>query len=324
MPSHNHPPQSGNLYWIYSPSFHSGPTDTGQGQSQTLTSKSVGGNQAHNNLQPYVVTNYIIKAKITTLPLDFETVLDDKLDEKVDKVTGKGLSTNDFTDTLKTKLDNITNKTPVKDGTDTSLVTTGEKYNWNQTQFCVRLSLSASIIPDAAHAFEYIWRNYPEQTVGYGVSFSIVNSLDWFTGVAYSDKTTDTAGKTCWGWVVQRSNSGYNEKFYKCFYSYGVGTSAIPLSTTVVQRTSWTMNTASLPIQVASLTTPDGAHRDNWSLTIVPRQLQTYWVNYLFNVYRDDTDATKLRIFCVGAFDAAMSRFTTNQTLDVDLIWVHV
>ena len=36
-----------------------------------------------------------------------QTDLKSALDDKVDKVTGKGLSTNDFTDTLKTKLDNI-------------------------------------------------------------------------------------------------------------------------------------------------------------------------------------------------------------------------
>ena len=36
-----------------------------------------------------------------------KTYVDDKLAKKVDKVTGKGLSTNDFTDALKTKLDGI-------------------------------------------------------------------------------------------------------------------------------------------------------------------------------------------------------------------------
>lgn len=36
-----------------------------------------GGNQAHNNLQPYVVTNYIIKAKQTPMPADMQGEVDD-------------------------------------------------------------------------------------------------------------------------------------------------------------------------------------------------------------------------------------------------------
>ena len=77
---------------------------------------------------------------------------------KVDKVSGKGLSTNDYTTTEKNKLSGIadgaevnvqsdwnettttsdayiqnkpTNQSAVKDGTTLSLVTTGEKYIWN-------------------------------------------------------------------------------------------------------------------------------------------------------------------------------------------------
>lgn len=81
-----------------------------------------GGGQAHNNLQPYIVSNYIIKAKQTQAVV--ATVVDNLTSEsstdalsanqgrilnenKVDKVSGKGLSTNDFTDTLLTKLNGI-------------------------------------------------------------------------------------------------------------------------------------------------------------------------------------------------------------------------
>ena len=57
---------------------------------------------------------------------------DTMLANKVDKVEGKGLSTNDFNNTAKGKLDNLpsTSKAAVSGGTDLSLVTTGEKYNY--------------------------------------------------------------------------------------------------------------------------------------------------------------------------------------------------
>lgn len=57
---------------------------------------------------------------------------DTMLAGKVDKVTGKGLSTNDFDNTLKGKLDDLpsTSEAAVSGGTDLSLVTTGEKYNY--------------------------------------------------------------------------------------------------------------------------------------------------------------------------------------------------
>lgn len=55
------------------------------------------------------VDNTKISALITALDARYinEGALDSALNEKVDKVTGKGLSTNDLTDALKTKLDNI-------------------------------------------------------------------------------------------------------------------------------------------------------------------------------------------------------------------------
>ena len=50
---------------------------------------------------------------------DVVTALNNAIGNKVDKVTGKGLSTNDFTDALKTKLDSLKNTT-----VDTSLSAT--------------------------------------------------------------------------------------------------------------------------------------------------------------------------------------------------------
>lgn len=61
-----------------------------------------------------------------------KTQVDTLLANKVDKVIGKGLSTNDFDNTSKGKLDDLpsTSEAAASGGTDLSLVTTGEKYNY--------------------------------------------------------------------------------------------------------------------------------------------------------------------------------------------------
>lgn len=50
---------------------------------------------------------------------------------KVDKEPGKGLSTNDFTDSDKEKLSSIGNYPAEEGGSATTLVTTGDKWSWD-------------------------------------------------------------------------------------------------------------------------------------------------------------------------------------------------
>ena len=56
------------------------------------------------------------------------------LERKVDKEYGKGLSSNDYTDADKEKLTSIEWRPSVEGGEDISLVTTGEKWTWNEKQ----------------------------------------------------------------------------------------------------------------------------------------------------------------------------------------------
>lgn len=50
--------------------------------SQTVSDTSyIGGNGAHNNLQPYNTVNYIIKVTSIGIPSDFETAVDEKIDD---------------------------------------------------------------------------------------------------------------------------------------------------------------------------------------------------------------------------------------------------
>ena len=52
---------------------------------------------------------------------EFKNQLDNSLEDKVDKITGKGLSTNDFTTDLKNKLDNIEAGATANEGTVTGI-----------------------------------------------------------------------------------------------------------------------------------------------------------------------------------------------------------
>ena len=68
LPSHSHIINSFRQYETGSSTDSSklGRTTTGaDGGSSTIATGGTGGNEAHNNLQPYIVTNYIIKAKMT-------------------------------------------------------------------------------------------------------------------------------------------------------------------------------------------------------------------------------------------------------------------
>lgn len=81
----------------------------------------------------YVDTNFPTKQYVDgeLVKKASKTYVDMGLAGKVDKVQGKGLSTNDFSDADKAKLDSIGNKPAEQGGTEESLVTTGEKYEWN-------------------------------------------------------------------------------------------------------------------------------------------------------------------------------------------------
>lgn len=69
------------------------------------------------------------------------TATQNALNNKVDKVTGKGLSTNDFTDTLKTKLDGLENYTlPIA----TSTVLGGIKTNYTSNGKYYKVSVNTS------------------------------------------------------------------------------------------------------------------------------------------------------------------------------------
>ncbi len=64
MPSHNHPPAGGTAFIVWGApdaNLYVGTGSTLIGGGSGASSGLRGGSQAHNNLQPYIVMNYIIK-----------------------------------------------------------------------------------------------------------------------------------------------------------------------------------------------------------------------------------------------------------------------
>lgn len=62
MPSHSHTPISGNFCTTGS-GIANNLVNSGSSYAQTSATANTGGGQAHNNLQPYIVQNFIIKAE---------------------------------------------------------------------------------------------------------------------------------------------------------------------------------------------------------------------------------------------------------------------
>ena len=114
LPSHSHIINSFRQYETGSSTDSSklGRTTTGaDGGSSTIATGGTGGNEAHNNLQPYIVTNYIIKAKMTIVTVgeviqenDTATTenvysasaINNKI--KTNIVTGQEFATNEYID----------------------------------------------------------------------------------------------------------------------------------------------------------------------------------------------------------------------------------
>lgn len=119
MPSHTHDVAiavnntvaGGARYYFNSAGTTSAPITDTAAWSNSLTAKATGGGQSHNNLQPYLVTNYIIKAKMTvaiegeiiqengtasTTNVYSAKAIDNKLKKSI--VTGQEIATNEYID----------------------------------------------------------------------------------------------------------------------------------------------------------------------------------------------------------------------------------
>lgn len=119
MPSHTHDVAiavnntvaGGARYYFNSAGTTSAPITDKAAWSNSLTAKATGGGQPHNNLQPYMTTNFIIKAKMT-VAIEGEIIqengtasenntysakaIDNKL--KTNIITGQEVATNEYID----------------------------------------------------------------------------------------------------------------------------------------------------------------------------------------------------------------------------------
>lgn len=123
MPSHGHDVAiavnntvpGGARYYFNSAGTTSAPISDTAAWSNSLTAKATGGGQAHNNLQPYIVENYIIKAKQTAsiqgeiiqetgtaseTNVYSATAVNNKIENsaKTNIVTGQEIATNEYID----------------------------------------------------------------------------------------------------------------------------------------------------------------------------------------------------------------------------------
>lgn len=127
MPSHNHLRDIENKIvnngsgGAWSPSLKG----TGNMTDENNSTRNTGGGQAHNNLQPYLVTNYIIKAKMTvaiegeiiqetgtasTTNVYSAKAIDNKLTTNI--TTGQEVATNEYIDGKRVYLKRATFTTP--------------------------------------------------------------------------------------------------------------------------------------------------------------------------------------------------------------------
>ena len=133
IPSHGHDVAiavnntvpGGARYYFNSAGTTSAPISDTAAWSNSLTAKATGGGQAHNNLQPYIVENYIIKAKNTavvkgdviqengtasTTNVYSAKAIDNKL--KTNIITGQEVATNEYIDGKRVYLKRATFTTP--------------------------------------------------------------------------------------------------------------------------------------------------------------------------------------------------------------------
>ena len=95
--SHNHSIGGANIYFTAGGSQMCPAQQGGGSTIEYVNDKNIdhthqispqGSDVAHNNMQPYVATNYIIKAKQSALPLPFEDAVDEKISgNMIDSIT---------------------------------------------------------------------------------------------------------------------------------------------------------------------------------------------------------------------------------------------
>ena len=141
--------------------YGAGPAGSATAQvffAQAISDTSyIGGNGAHNNLQPYVTTNYIIKAKQSALPLPFEDAIDDKiatLDVASVGGSGKYISAISETDGKISATETALSTTPTSGSAIP--ITSGGVYTATQRSYVHRpfsTSLNVTLTPGVAGVY---------------------------------------------------------------------------------------------------------------------------------------------------------------------------
>lgn len=181
MPSHGHDVAiavnntvpGGARYYFNSAGTTSAPISDTAAWSNSLTAKATGGGQAHNNLQPYIVENYIIKAKQTAsiqgeiiqetgtaseTNVYSATAVNNKIENsaKTNIVTGQEIATNEYIDGKRVYKRNIS--AIVENSSGTTLTLSNINFDFSE----IWIDESNSFISSESETLSINWYFAPE------------------------------------------------------------------------------------------------------------------------------------------------------------------
>lgn len=181
MPSHTHDVAiavnntvaGGARYYFNSAGTTSAPITDKAAWSNSLTAKATGGGQAHNNLQPYIVENYIIKAKQTAsiqgeiiqetgtaseTNVYSATAVNNKIENsaKTNIVTGQEIATNEYIDGKRVYKRNIS--AIVENSSGTTLTLSNINFDFSE----IWIDESNSFISSESETLSINWYFAPE------------------------------------------------------------------------------------------------------------------------------------------------------------------
>lgn len=149
MPSHTHAPNNGATTFDFSSSSKQPTQIAGDRAWTNLNIGYTGGNQAHNNLQPYNTVNFIIKAVQVALPADLASGVEEYINDNAKSPIS---SSNKLV--TESDLNTVTSGNATRNTTYVS--STGFNATWNKTGRVCMASLTFNLAQNTTSTEEII------------------------------------------------------------------------------------------------------------------------------------------------------------------------